>query len=213
MTRTLSKLDQLIAMCDDGLRTVLGPAPRAERANPADKAADAALDSYARELSTRLMRINHAGEVSAQALYRGQAAAARKPYVGDKMRQAAVEENDHLEWTEARLRDLDGRTSYLNPVWYAGSFVIGALAGLAGDRWSLGFVAETEKQVVAHLDEHLRRLPQEDLKSRAIFEQMREDEGHHATVALKAGAAPLPGPIKRLMHFTSRIMTRTSYWI
>jgi 3-demethoxyubiquinol 3-hydroxylase len=159
------------------------------------------------------MRVNHSGEVAAQALYQGQALTARLDQVRDKMTEAAQEENDHLAWTEARVRELGGHLSYLNPVWYLGSFLIGAAAGAAGDRWSLGFVAETEHQVVAHLDRHLARLPAQDARSRAILEQMRVDEARHATVALEAGAAALPEPVKRLMGLASQVMTRTAYWI
>ncbi|HEU5338909.1 MAG TPA: 2-polyprenyl-3-methyl-6-methoxy-1,4-benzoquinone monooxygenase, partial [Sulfuricaulis sp.] len=153
------------------------------------------------------------GEICAQALYQGQATTARLPEVRGKMDQAAQEENDHLAWTEERIRELGSHTSYLNPLWYAGSFAIGAFAGLAGDKWSLGFVAETEKQVVKHLESHLQRLPTEDLKSRQILEQMRDDEGHHATVAIESGGVPLPEPVRQLMRFASKIMTRTAYWL
>jgi ubiquinone biosynthesis monooxygenase Coq7 len=212
-TRPLTKLDGLLALIDDGLRTVLGPAPRPQRSNPADRLADAELTSNERQLSAGLMRVNHAGEVCAQALYRGQAVGARQPLVRQKMQQAAAEENDHLAWTEARLRELGNHTSYLNPLWYTGSFLIGALASAVGDKWSLGFVAETERQVVAHLHGHLQRLPATDQKSRAILEQMREDEGRHATVAIEAGAVSFPRPLQELMRLTSSVMTRTAYWI
>lgn len=159
------------------------------------------------------MRVNHTGEICAQALYRGGGLTARAPHVRATMVQAAVEENDHLAWTEERIRDLGSRASLLNPLWYAGAFVIGAMAGIAGDKWSLGFVAETEHQVVAHLDGHLQRLPAADHRSRAVLEEMCADEGRHATVALEAGAAPLPGLAKRVMRFASGIMTRTAYWL
>lgn len=212
-TRTLTKLDRLLASIDDGLRTVLGPAPRPQRANPADRQPDKQLRSDERRLSAGLMRVNHAGEVCAQALYRGQAVGARQPLVRRTMQQAAAEENDHLAWTDARLQELGDHTSYLNPLWYTGSFLIGAFASAVGDKWSLGFVAETERQVVAHLDGHLQRLPTDDQKSRAILEQMREDEGRHATVAIEAGAASLSPPLQELMRLTSKIMTRTAFWI
>ena len=159
------------------------------------------------------MRINHTGEVCAQALYQGQALTARLPQVRNRMERAAAEENDHLDWCEGRLQELDSRTSLLNPIWYAGSFAIGAAAGLAGDKWSLGFVAETEQQVGAHLDDHLNRLPERDSKSRAILEQMKEDEARHADQALKAGGAVLPGPIRFAMRLSSKIMTGTVYWL
>ena len=159
------------------------------------------------------MRINHAGEICAQGLYQGQAITARLPRVREKMEEAAQEENDHIAWTADRIRELEGHTSYLNPLWYAGSFTLGALAGLAGDRWSLGFVAETEKQVVRHLDNHLSRLSPHDTRSRAILEQMKIDEGKHATVAIGAGAADFPGPVKRVMKFMSKIFTGTAFWV
>lgn len=164
-------------------------------------------------MAGRLMRVNHSGEVCAQALYQGQAITAKLTTIRDKMEQAAVEENDHLAWTEERIRQLGSHTSYLNPLWFSGSFLIGAVAGMAGDRWSLGFVAETERQVVAHLNGHLARLPALDHKSRAILLQMREDEGRHATTAVESGAATLPKPIRAMMRWTARVMTRTAYWI
>lgn len=159
------------------------------------------------------MRVNHAGEICAQALYQGQALTARNPRVRSKLARAAQEENDHLAWTAQRISELGARPSYLNPAWYAGSFALGAIAGLAGDRWSLGFLAETERQVVEHLDRHLARLPPEDRKSAAIVAQMREDEGHHATTAEQAGAAELPRSLKRMMRFASSIMTSSSHWL
>ncbi len=211
--RKFSALDRLIQGFDQALRTALGPAPAPGRATPAAGNAEPALDRSERLLAGRLMRVNHAGEVAAQALYQGQALSARLPLVREKMEQAAREENDHLGWTELRIRELGGHTSYLSPLWYAGSFAIGALAGAAGDRWSLGFVAETERQVVDHIDSHLARLPAKDEKSRAILEQMRIDESHHATVAIEAGAATLRGPIRSLMTAVSRIMTQAAFWI
>jgi ubiquinone biosynthesis monooxygenase Coq7 len=213
MNRAFPKIDELIGAVDDALRTVFGPPPRANRPSPAETASQTHLEDHERDLAGRLMRVNHTGEICAQALYQGQAATARVPKVREKMEQAAAEENDHLAWTRARIEELGSRTSYLDPLWYAGSFTIGAVTGLVGDRWSLGFVAETERQVVEHLTDHIRRVPQKDKKSRAILEQMRDDEGQHATVATEAGARPLPGPISRLMRLTSKIMTRTAYWI
>jgi len=211
--RTLTALDRLIGQLDQALHTVFGPAPVPGRASPATGKADAELSAAERELAGRLMRINHTGEICAQALYQGQAATARLPEVRGKMDQAAQEENDHLAWTEERIRELGGHTSYLNPLWYAGSFAIGALAGVIGDKWSLGFVAETERQVVRHLEGHLQRLPAEDRKSRTILEQMREDEGRHATVAIESGGAELPEPVRQAMRCSSKFMTRTTYWI
>ncbi len=211
--RDYSPLDRLIAQFDTGLRTVFGQPITTERADPADAVEDGELSDRERELSARLMRINHAGEVAAQGLYQGQALTARLPEVRDKMERAALEENDHLAWCENRVEELGSHTSYLNPLWYLGSVTIGALAGLAGDKWSLGFVAETEHQVVRHLDDHLARISPNDHKSRAILEQMKIDEGQHATTALAAGGAPLPAPIQGLMKLTSKVMTTLAYRI
>jgi len=210
--RNYSSFDRLIGHLDQALHTVCGPAPRPSRISPAKARNESDLTAAERELAGRLMRINHAGEICAQALYQGQAVTAKLPEVRGKMEQAAQEENDHLAWTEARIRELGTHVSFLNPLWYAGSFAIGALAGAVGDKWSLGFVAETEKQVVEHLSRHLQRLPSGDHQSRAILEQMREDEGRHATVAIESGAAALPEPIKQLMQLTSKVMTKTAYW-
>jgi ubiquinone biosynthesis monooxygenase Coq7 len=211
--RHYSLFDRLLAQLDQAVRTIAGSTPRAERLNPAANAPEAALAEDERLLAGRLMRINHAGEVAAQALYQSQALTARQPRLREAMQQAAREENDHLAWTEERIRELGTHTSYLGPFWYAGSFAIGTLAGLAGDRWNLGFVAETEHQVVRHLDDHLSRLPQHDARSRRILEQMRDDELHHATAAMEAGAHRLPEPVKLAMRLTSKIMTRAAYWI
>ena len=210
--RSYSPFDRLIGHFDQALRTVFA-APQTARANPAADKSDAQVDAAGRELAGRLMRVNHCGEVCAQALYQGQALTARLPTVREKMELAAQEENDHLAWTEQRIHELGTRTSYLNPLWYAGAFAIGAGAGLIGDGWSLGFLAETEHQVVDHLSGHLERLPPEDERSRAIVEQMREDEHRHATVAIESGAAPLPEPIKQLMRLSSRVMTTTAHWL
>jgi ubiquinone biosynthesis monooxygenase Coq7 len=212
-TRHYSSLDRLIDVLDTGLRSVFHAAPPTERPNPAAAQPEAELSEQEQQLVGRLMRINHAGEVSAQGLYQGQALTARLPEVRDKMQRAADEENDHLNWCAARIHDMGTHTSYLDPFWYAGSVAIGALAGIAGDKWSLGFVAETEHQVVRHLDSHLAQINENDLKTRAVLEQMREDEGKHATTALNAGGAALPAPIKALMKLTSKVMTRTAYWV
>ena len=212
-TRRLNVTDQLIANIDQAVRTLFGKPEPTERLNPATDLPAVELNERERREVAGLMRVNHAGEVAAQALYQGQALTARLPDVREKMERAALEENDHLLWCEQRLAQLGDHTSYLNPLWHAGSLVIGAFAGWAGDRWSLGFVAETEHQVVAHLDRHLARLPQQDTRSRAILEQMKKDESHHATTALEAGGTVLPGPVKILMSLTSKVMTRTAYWI
>lgn len=202
--------ERLILGLDRALRTVCS-VDAAQRPNPGEAHPEPALDDAQRRHVAGLMRVNHAGEVAAQALYEGQAATARLDEVRDAMRQAAEEETDHLAWCHQRLRELDSRSSLLNPVWYAGSWAIGALAGLAGDRWSLGFVAETERQVIRHLDDHLGRLPVEDHRSRAILEQMKVDEAHHGTVALEAGGAELPAPVRSAMTLVSKVMTTAAY--
>lgn len=211
--RNLSKLDDMLISVDQGLRTVFGRPLTTGRPNPARDVPQGTLDDNAERVSRGLMRVNHAGEVAAQGLYQGQAVAARLPQVRRSMEQAAQEENDHLAWCEDRVRELGGRPSLLGPFWYAGSFMIGALAGAAGDKWSLGFVAETERQVGDHLGDHLYRLPVEDQRSRAIVQQMREDEAHHATVAVESGGAPLPRAVRRLMGLTSKVMTTLAYRI
>jgi len=211
--RHFSPFDKLVLQVDNALRTLAGPVHTTERANPAATQDNAELSALERQEAARLMRINHAGEVAAQGLYQGQALTARLTHVREQMQRAAQEENDHLQWCRERCEELGSRTSVLDPVWYAGSVAIGALAGAIGDKWSLGFVAETERQVVQHLDGHLRRLPEKDAKSRAILEQMKNDELHHGNTAVAAGGADLPGPIKYVMRKVSRIMTGASYWI
>lgn len=211
--RHYSPVDRLIDQLDSALRTIAGKPVPTDRPDPANGLEEAELTRAESQLSANLMRVNHAGEVSAQGLYQGQALTAKLPEVRGAMERAAQEENDHLVWCENRLNAFGSHKSYLGPFWYAGSFAIGSLAGLAGDKWSLGFVAETERQVVKHLDEHLQTLPEADEKSRAVLEQMKEDEAHHATVALEAGAAELPEPIKKLMGLTSKIMTTLAFRI
>ncbi len=211
--RNLSGLDRLIVNFDQSVRTVFGRPKVTGRPNPADGLPDMEMDERQRRAAAGYMRVNHTGEVCAQALYQGQALTARSAEVRKRMEGASAEENDHLDWCETRLRELESRTSLLNPVWYAGSFAIGAVAGLVGDRWSLGFVAETEHQVVDHLDGHLQRLPESDARSRAILAQMREDEDRHARTAMEAGGTRLPVPVRRLMALTSKLMTRTTYYL
>jgi len=214
MTRhSLSSLDNLVINFDQALRTVFGKPLATERANPANNLEDVALSDEEKRLSIGLMRVNHCGEVAAQALYQGQALTAKMTDIRETMTRCAREENDHLVWCEQRVTELGGRVSVLNPLWYLGSFVIGATAGAAGDKYSLGFVAETEKQVVAHLEEHLQQLPLDDQKSRAIIAQMLVDEGHHAVTALKAGGGILPTPIRWMMRQTAKVMTTTAFWI
>ncbi len=211
--RNITALDRLIIRVDEALRLSTGTAPSATRPNPASDLPDLDLGTESREHVAGLMRVNHAGEICAQALYAGQAATARDAHVRDSMQQAADEEIDHLAWCESRLEELDSRPSLLNPLWYAGSFAIGAVAGLAGDRWSLGFVRETEIQVEAHLQEHLERLPEGDQRSQAILDQMKTDEAQHARMAEEAGAAELPRPIRSAMAFSASIMKALAYRI
>ena len=212
-TRHYTTIDRLLNNLSNALETAFAQARPVTRTSPAAGIADAEMNTAERDLAGRLMRINHTGEVCAQALYQGQALTARLPNVREKMHQAALEEVDHLAWTEERILQLDGHKSYLNPGWYMGSFTIGAVAGFIGDKWSLGFVAETEHQVVRHLQDHLKRLPAQDEKSRAILEQMRIDEGQHATTAIAAGATELPGPVRSVMRLMSKVMTTTVYWV
>jgi ubiquinone biosynthesis monooxygenase Coq7 len=205
--RNYNLADRLLANVDQALRTVFGIPLGTGRSNPAEGLAERELSESTRRHSIRLMRVNHTGEVCAQALYQGQSLTARRNEVRVQMDRSAREENDHLAWCSERLTELGGHTSYLNPMWYAGSFVIGSVSGLIGDRWSLGFLAETEHQVVRHLEGHLQRLPEIDQKSRAIIVQMKADEAGHETAALGAGAAELPRPIPRLMTLASKVMT------
>ena len=205
-------IDNLLINLDQAVRTVFGRPPSTGRPNPADQAWEAELNEVEQQQAARLMRVNHTGEVCAQALYQGQALTASQPEVRAQLEQAAMEENDHLNWCEARLEELGSHTSILNPLFYAGSFLLGALNGRAGDRWNLGFLAETEHQVVQHLQEHLEQLPPQDEKSRLILAQMQADEGRHATTALKAGGTPLPFPVRLLMKAAAKVMTQTTYW-
>jgi 3-demethoxyubiquinol 3-hydroxylase len=205
-------IDRLIVSFDRGLRTLFAPAV-ATRTLPGDDIPEAEMSAAEREHAAALMRVNHTGEVCAQALYQGQALTARESRARAALEHAAQEETEHLAWTARRIDALGGRRSLLNPLFYAGSFAIGAAAGLLGDRWNLGFLAETERQVVQHLDGHLRALPDHDQKSRAVVEEMRMDEARHATTALQHGGAELPGPVRGAMRLASHVMTRTSYWI
>ena len=212
-TRNFSPIDRALVNLDQAVRTVFGRPRTTERPNPAAGIAETDLSEKERKHIARLMRVNHTGEVCAQALYQGQALTARLPEVQLSMERSAQEENDHLDWCETRIDELGDRKSLLNPLWYAGSFAMGALAGLAGDKWSLGFVAETERQVESHLDEHLAEIPETDKKTRAVLDEMKADEIQHAAVARDAGGAPLPGPIKFVMRLTSKAMTRSVYWV
>ena len=211
--RDIDRLDRLIIAFDRVLRGAARTDPGSASESPADDIADGVLDERERRHSAGLMRVNHAGEVAAQALYQGQSLVAREPETREAMEQAAREENDHLVWCRMRLEELGSAPSVLDPVWHAGSLAIGAAAGLAGDRWSLGFVVETERQVVEHLDGHLSRLPDGDHRSRAVLRRMQSDERHHATRARAAGGTPLPPLVRRAMRAASKVMTRTAYWI
>jgi len=217
----LNSIDKLISELDQSLRTVHTLAPTTERPYPADDLAktnreqldstEDKLSESERNLSASLMRINHAGEVSAQGLYRGQSLTAKRDDIREQMERSAMEENDHLNWCERRLNELGSKKSIFGSVWYWGSFAIGAGAGLVGDKWSLGFVKETEDQVVRHLQEHLEKLPAKDERSRVILKQMKIDEEHHADVAVDAGATQLPLPIRKvLMPLMSKVMTGTA---
>lgn len=210
--RRISAVDNVVIGLDRALRTMFAT-PVAQRPYPADRGAEPGeepVSSADARRSAEMMRVNHAGEVCAQALYQGQALTARSARVRNAMTQASEEENDHLAWCQARLDELGEHKSRLTPAWFVGSFAMGGLAGVFGDRWSLGFVAETERQVVRHLEGHLRRLPAEDLRSRRIIEQMKIDEGQHASHALAAGGAELPECVKRTMTAASKIMTTTA---
>jgi ubiquinone biosynthesis monooxygenase Coq7 len=211
--RRLSRLDRALAAIEAALHTSLAEAPTAVRSNPGCTCPIPALDEAQRREVAGLMRINHAGEVCAQALYRGQAAVAREPATRAALLQAATEEGDHLSWCADRLRELDSRPSLLNPFWYAGSYALGVAAGLYGDGYNLGFVVETERQVEAHLQDHLQRLPPQDQRSRAILAQMQQDEAEHSAHAQAAGARLLPAPIPQCMHWTSGLMKALAYRI
>ena len=211
--RSISAIDKCLGIADNALRTLFGGYPLTHRKNPSININETDLTGDEIKHAAGLMRINHCGEVCAQALYQGQALTAKLPEVREKMEQAAAEENDHLQWCSDRLNQLDSRTSFLNPIWYVSSFSIGAIAGFLGDKWSLGFVAETEHQVVRHLQSHLDELPANDNKSRAIIEQMKKDELHHATVAIEAGGAELPLPVKIAMQAMAKVMTKSVYWV
>jgi ubiquinone biosynthesis monooxygenase Coq7 len=211
--RQLTPLDRLLAGANNALRTVAAPAGRTARKSPAGDIPDADLSNAQKSHAAGLMRVNHAGEIAAQGLYQGHATVARDPAIESQMQRAANEEFDHLAWCEQRLEELNASPSRLSPVWYAGAFAIGAISGALGDKWSLGFIAETEHQVCAHLDSHLAELPDEDVKSRAIVETMRDEEQEHGENANDAGAAELPKPVQHLMRITAKVMTKTAYWV
>lgn len=206
----MTLFDRAISEFDHTLRALAG-VHEAARPNPADEIVEAELDEKQRAHAAGLMRVNHVGEICAQALYQGQAMTARDPQARGALEQAAREEQDHLAWSAERIRELDGRTSLLNPLWYAGSFVMGMAAGALGDRWNLAFLAETEHQVEEHLSGHLEKLPAQDRRTRTIVEVMRADEAKHRDTALGLGAAELPAPVKLAMRLASKVMTTLSY--
>jgi ubiquinone biosynthesis monooxygenase Coq7 len=205
-------LDRLIVEFDKGVRTLFSQA-HSVRPYPDANLADAPLDDAEKKHAAGLMRINHSGEICAQALYQGQALTARDPEVQQKLLQAAQEETEHLAWTSQRVHELGGHLSFLNPLWYTGSLALGAFAGMLGDKWNLGFLSETERQVGGHLQSHLEKLPPQDAKSRAIVQQMYVDETKHSDMAKEMGGADLPAPVKLVMRYTSKILTHTAYRI
>jgi ubiquinone biosynthesis monooxygenase Coq7 len=204
--------DKLIIEFDKALRTVFAEAPT-HRVMPGNALDEAEMTAAERKHAAALMRVNHVGEICAQALYQGQALTSQDPEVRKAMEYAAWQETEHLNWTERRINELGGRKSTLNPLWYSGSLAIGILAGRFGDRWNLGFLAETERQVEHHLNEHLGLLPEQDLRSREVLLQMQQDEIAHADSAVEAGAAELPLPVKQAMKFSAKIMTNTAYYL
>ena len=203
-------LDKFIIEFDKGLKTLTAGA-HSVRQHPDTNIKDTELSADEKRHAVGLMRVNHCGEVCAQALYNGQALTAKNPQTVRALQQASKEETEHLAWCEKRIQELGGHTSFLNPIWYAGSFTLGAIAGAIGDKWNLGFLAETERQVGAHLDKHLQELPVSDDKSRAILEQMKVDEAEHADTAVRLGGADLPKPVKAAMQQMSKVMTSTTY--
>jgi len=205
-------LDRMIIEFDKGLRTLFSQAHSA-RPHPDADTPDAPMEETERKHAAGLMRINHSGEICAQALYQGQALTARDPAVQKELQHAAQEETEHLAWTSKRVHELGGHLSVLNPLWYSGSLALGAFAGLLGDKWNLGFLSETERQVGGHLQSHLEKLPAQDAKSRAIVQQMYTDETGHSEMARQMGGAELPGPVKLAMRATSKILTHTAYRI
>lgn len=205
-------LEKLIIEFDKGLRTLLAE-PYSTRSYPAHEEIDEPLESREKQHVAALMRVNHCGEVCAQALYNGQALTARNPDTTNALKQASIEETEHLAWCETRIKELGGRKSLLNPFFYTGSFVLGAVAGLMGDKWNLGFLAETERQVDNHLAEHLTKLPHQDGRSRAVLKQMQSDEARHADTAMQHGGAELPKPVKFVMQMLSKAMTKSSYYL
>lgn len=211
--RHYSLLDRICLGFDQTMRALTNNPKTTGAIYPADSVMDDPLTETERKHAAALMRINHAGEICAQALYHGQGIVSREAMVRDNFQQAAIEEGDHLHWCKQRLDELGSHTSYLNPLWYGGSFCIGMVAGMIGDKWSLGFVAETERQVIQHLEGHLTALPVNDRRSYTILQQMEKDEGKHRDEAIKAGAMELPGMVRKGMSLVSKVMVKTAYWI
>lgn len=212
-SRSYTIFDRLIEHVDTSLKTLFDAPDATFRKNPAEETKESYLNKEEKRHAAGLMRINHSGEIAAQALYHGQALTAKNPEIKVHLQQSAKEEGDHLYWCEQRLTELDSHISYFKPIWYSGSYLIGALAGLAGDKISLGFVEETEYQVMQHLDKHMQKLPSTDEKSRKILQQMHDDEKHHAAAAKQRGAQELPAPIKKAMSLIAKVMTTTAYWV
>lgn len=217
MTRHYSPIDNLLISANKTLEKWANseqkPVSEVLRANPAEDVQESRLSNKERRHAAGLMRVNHAGEVAAQALYAAQGMAARDPELVEVMKQAAKEEEDHLDWCKTRVEELDSHVSYLDPVWASGAFVIGLGAAAFGDQWNLGFLAETEHQVVEHLETHLNKLPEQDTKSRSIVQQMQKDEAEHAHMAEESGAKELPDVVKTIMKYSSKVMTKTAYWV
>lgn len=211
--RQYSFLDKICLGIDQAVKSLTDSLQTNPTTYPAQHVEDSQLNEKQKKHSAALMRINHAGEICAQALYHGQGIVSKSAAVQEKMQHAAKEEGEHLAWCKTRLDELGSHVSYLNPVWYVGSFCIGMIAGIAGDKWSLGFVAETEKQVIKHLAGHLQLLPAQDLRSYTILQKMEEDEARHRDEAILLGAKELPSPIRHCMAFTSKIMVKTAYWV
>ena len=213
LQRHYSLLYRLCLGLDNAVRALTNHPLTSGEPNPGASVADEPLDDAARKHAAGLMRVNHAGEICAQGLYHGQALVSKTKALQEKMHAAAIEEGDHLQWCKQRLDELQSHTSYLNPLWYAGSFIIGAGSGLMGDKWSLGFVVETERQVIEHLASHQQQLPAEDKRSQQILLKMQSDEDKHRQEAQDAGAMELPAPVKAVMRLTSKIMVKTAYWL
>jgi len=211
--RDYSFIDRLCIAFDDALRAMQTNPRVTAREYPANNIPEISLNESDRKHAASCMRINHAGEVAAQGLYHGQSAASRSETLRGEFAKAAIEEGDHLAWCSQRLAELQSRKSFLTPFWYVGSFAIGFTAGVAGDHWSLGFLAETETQVMKHLDKHLAEIPEQDHRSRAVLNQMHDDETKHRDHAIEKGAALLPYPIKKLMRVMSAVMVKTAYWV